>query len=120
MERRDETVTLISADKVSGTDVYNPEGESLGEVKDVMLDKQSGRVAYAIMSYGGFIGMGKDYFPLPWSTLHYDTDKGGYVVNLSKDQLKGGPHYEPARIPEWDRAYEGKIHDYYKVPPYWS
>ena len=119
MERRDETVSLISADKVSGTEVYNRKGENLGEVKDVMLDKQSGRVAYAIMSFGGFVGLGRNYYPLPWSTLHYDTKQKGYVVDLDKDVLEGAPNYESDEVPEWDRTYEGRIHDYYKVPPYW-
>src|SRR4051794_36640331 len=76
MEHREETTTLISAEKVSGTDVYNTAGDSLGEVHDVMIDKVSGRVTYAVMSFGGFLGIGQKYHPLPWSSLVYDTDKG--------------------------------------------
>ena len=119
MERIDETQSLISAEKVSGTEVYNPSGETLGEVRDVMLDKRSGRVAYAIMAFGGFVGIGRNYFPLPWSTLRYDTRKEGYVVDLSKDLLKAAPSYAAEKMPTWDRGYESQIHDYYKVPPYW-
>ena len=86
-----------------------------------MIDKPSGKVAYAIMSFGGFLGMGNQYHPLPWSVLKYDTNLGGYVVNLDKRQLEGGPAYDIDEEPAWgDRAYESKIHDYYGVGPYWS
>ena len=71
METRDETVSLISAGKVQGTNVYNTDGDSLGEVYDVMIDKLSGKVAYAIMSFGGFLRVGERYHPLPWNTLKY-------------------------------------------------
>ena len=86
-----------------------------------MIDKVSGKVAYAVMSFGGFLGIGEQYHPLPWSTLTYDTDKGGYVVNLSREQLEGAPHYEARDTPDWgDRAYERRLHDYYGVNPYWG
>jgi hypothetical protein len=72
--------------------------------------------AYAIMSFGGFLGMGNQYHPLPWSVLKYDTNLGGYVVNLDKRQLQDAPAYEVGDEPAWcDRAYESKIHDYYGV-----
>ena len=93
MENTDETVSLISASKVQGTNVYNTDGDSLGEVYDVMIDKRSGKVAYAIMSFGGFLGVGEDYHPLPWNTLKYDTRQGGYVVGLTRQQLEGAPTY---------------------------
>ena len=80
----DETVSLISASKVTGTNVYNRQGEKLGSVYDVMLDKVSGRVAYAIMSFGGFLGMGENYHPLPWRALTYDTRQDGYVVDIDR------------------------------------
>ena len=96
-------------------------GDSLGAIHDVMIDKPSGKVAYAIMSFGGFLGMGNQYHPLPWSVLKYDTNLGGYVVNLDKRQLEGGPAYDVGDEPAWgDRAYERKIHDYYGVGPYWT
>ena len=100
MENTDETVSLISASKVQGTNVYNTDGDSLGEVYDVMIDKRSGKVAYAIMSFGGFLGVGEDYHPLPWNTLKYDTRQGGYVVGLTRQQLEGAPTYaEPRHRP---------------------
>ena len=103
----DETSSLISADKVSGTDVYNTAGDSLGEILDVMIDKQSGKIAYAVMSFGGFLGIGERYHPLPWSALKYDTRQGGYVVGLTKGELQGAPTFGPDETPAWgDRAYE--------------
>lgn len=120
MEHREETTTLISSEKVAGTDVYNTAGESLGEVHDVMIDKLSGRVAYAVMAFGGLLGMGVKYHPLPWSSLTYDTDKGGYVVNLSREQLEGAPVFAEDAEPQWDREYEKRIHDYYGIVPYWG
>ncbi|MFZ0853042.1 MAG: PRC-barrel domain-containing protein [Hyphomicrobiaceae bacterium] len=121
MENTDETVSLISASKVQGTNVYNTDGDSLGEVYDVMIDKRSGKVAYAIMSFGGFLGVGEDYHPLPWNTLKYDTRQGGYVVGLTRQQLEGAPTYARTETPAWgDRAYEKRIHDYYGARPYWA
>jgi hypothetical protein len=120
MEHRDETTNLISGDKVSGTKVYNTAGESIGEIRDLMIDKTSGKVAYAVMSFGGFLGMGEKYHPLPWALLKYDTSREGYVVNLSKTQLEGGPAYDRDSDPEWgNRVYETKLHTYYATDPYW-
>ena len=99
MQNTDETVSLISAGKVQGTNVYNTGGDSLGEVYDVMIDKRSGKVAYAIMSFGGLLGVGERYHPLPWNTLKYDTRQGGYVVGLTREQLEGAPPMPEPRRP---------------------
>ena len=116
-----ETTSLISAGKVQGVAVYNAAGESLGSIYDVMLDKRSGNVAYAIMSFGGFLGIGDKYHPIPWSLLKYDTSKGGYVVNLDRKQLEGAPAYSVGTDPGWgNRDYETRLHDYYGVGPYWG
>jgi PRC-barrel domain len=121
MEHVDETVSLISAGKVQGTHVYNTQGESLGELEDVMIDKRSGKIAYAVMSFGGFLGVGNDYHPLPWNTLKYDTRQGGYVVGLTKQQLEGAPRFARNENPAWgDRSFEQRIHDFYRAPPYWA
>jgi uncharacterized protein YrrD len=121
MEHSTETFGLIAADKVAGTAVYNAAGESLGEIHDVMIDKASGKVVYAVMSFGGFLGIGEDYHPLPWSLLKYDTAKDGYVVNLDKQQLEGAPVYNEENEPQWgDRAYDEKVYGYYREPPYWG
>lgn len=121
MHHHDETAgTLIGADKVAGTSVYNAEGESLGSIHDIILDKQTGRVAYAVMSFGGFLGIGEKYHPLPWSALNYDVNQGGYVVHLTREQLEGGPQFGAENPPQWgDRAYEQRVHDYYGIGPYW-
>ena len=112
----DETRRLISADKVTGTAVYNRNGDDLGTIYGLMLDKISGRVAYAVMSFGGFLGIGERYHPLPWGTLTYDTARGGYVVDLSRDQLEGAPSYA-AEDDVWSRPdYGRRVHDYYGMP----
>jgi len=109
-----ETGSLIAASKVNGTNVYNGQGESLGSIYDVMIDKQSGKVAYAVMSFGGFLGIGEDYHPLPWSVLTYDTQQGGYVVDLDKDTLEGAPRYAESDAGRWDDPeYTTGIDDYY-------
>ena len=118
--QKDETPQLISADKVKGTDVYNASGEKLGTVEEVMIDKVSGQVAYAVMSFGGFLGIGEKYHPLPWGVLTYDTDQQGYRVSLSKSQLAGAPTYGVDDIADYaDPEWNERVHDYYKVPYGW-
>jgi hypothetical protein len=114
------TGTLIAADKVKGTDVYNLTGDKLGSVDDIMIDKVSGRAIYAVMSFGGFLGMGESYHPLPWATLKYDAQKGGYVVNLDKKKLEGAPNYDRSSGFEWTPDYGRKVDNYYSVPSYWT
>ena len=84
---RDETGNLISSNKVDGTAVYATDGEKIGKIDHLMIGKRSGRVEYAVMNFGGFLGMGESHHPLPWDALDYDTDRGGYVVNIDKDRL---------------------------------
>ena len=93
----DETSALISSDKVEGTAVYDRAGEKLGSINSVMIDKISGKVAYAVMSFGGFLGIGDRYHPLPWHVLTYDTGRGGYVIDLDPSTLEGAPTYGKAR-----------------------
>jgi sporulation protein YlmC with PRC-barrel domain len=114
-----ETSRLISADKVEGTAVYNPAGEKIGKIENIMIDKQSGKVAYAVMSFGGFLGIGDKHYPLPWSMLKYDTRLGGYVVNLDKKVLEGAPSYESRDRIDWDDEKWGRrVHDYYGIATY--
>ncbi|MBB3810821.1 PRC-barrel domain-containing protein [Pseudochelatococcus contaminans] len=121
MAHLDDTAgTLIGADNVSGTAVYNAAGEDLGSIHDIIIDKKTGRVAYAVLSFGGFLGIGEKYHPLPWSALTYDVNQGGYVVHLTREQLEGAPQFGAEERPDWrDRAYEQRIHDYYGIGPYW-
>jgi uncharacterized protein YrrD len=111
---------LIAAKKVLETDVYNPRGEKLGTVEDIMIDKVSGKAAYAIMSFGGFLGIGEKYHPLPWSTLTYDESKGGYVVNLDKKMLENAPSYDMDEDFLWTPEYGRQVDKYYNAPTYWS
>jgi hypothetical protein len=115
-----ETGRLISCDKVEGTTVRNRTGESLGSIYQIMIDKFTGKVAYAVMSFGGFLGIGERYHPLPWSMLIYDSNVGAYVVDLNKARLKGAPTFARNEPVNWeDRAWGQRVHDFYNVPPYW-
>ena len=82
-----ETRSLIASDKVEGTAVYRPNGDKLGRIERVMIDKETGKVAYALMSFGGFMGIGRDYYPLPWSLLKFNPRLDGYEINISGQQL---------------------------------
>ena len=111
---------LIGSDKVEGTTVYGRDGNSVGEIQRVMIDKLSGKVAYAVMSFGGFMGIGEDYYPVPWSTLTYDTSLGGYRTNITREQLDRAPRYSDSTSWNWNRENDRKVYDYYRTPPYWN
>ena len=85
-----------------------------------MIDKISGKVAFAVLSFGGFLGMGESFYPLPWTTLDYDTDLGGYRVNLTKDQLERAPKYTESQGWNWNRDNERRVYEYYRMQPYWE
>ena len=110
---REETSRLIASDRVEGTHVYNREGEKLGTVKNFMVDKRSGKAEYAVMEFGGLFGLGSDHYPLPWDVLDYDTDKDGYVVNLTKEQVEGAPRHGVNDAPEYTNEYGRTIYGYY-------
>jgi hypothetical protein len=115
-----ETYRLIAADKVEGTEVRNAAGEKLGTIDNVMIDKLTGKVAYAVMSFGGFLGMGNKYHPVPWGALKYDTSLGAYALNMDKELLKAAPTFDDEGMVNWeDEAWGRKVHDYYKIAPYW-
>src|SRR6266853_6813365 len=88
-----ETHSLIGSDKVEGTAVYRSNGEKVGHIERVMIDKISGKVAYAVISFGGFMGIGEDYYPMPWPNLKYDTRLEGYRVGVTEDRLTEAPKY---------------------------
>lgn len=108
--------SVISSDRVNGTNVYNPAGEKLGSIDTLMIDKLSGKVRYAVMEFGGFLGIGTDRYPLPWDTLKYEPEMGGYVVTLAKEQLEGAPRYARDDYPEYTDEYGRRVNDYYGVP----
>jgi hypothetical protein len=111
-----ETHALIASDKVEGTAVYRSNGAKVGRIERVMIDKLSGKVAYAVMSFGGFMGIGEDYYPLPWSLLTYNPRLEGYEVNVGEQQLKGAPKYSAHETWDWARRGEA-VDNYYNVPP---
>jgi PRC-barrel domain len=114
-----ETHGLIGSDKVEGTAVYRSNGDKVGAIARVMIDKLSGKVAYAVMSFGGFMGIGEEYYPLPWSLLTYNPQLEGYEVNISDQQLQGAPKYSTHETWDWNRRGQA-VDDYYHVPPYWG
>jgi len=109
--------SMVSSTDVNGAPVYSPAGDHLGNIDNLMIDKASGRVAYAVMSFGGFLGIGSAQTPLPWGKLSYDVRLDGYVTDITKDQLQGAPD-----VPnDWhsDRTWAANSHAYYGVAPYW-
>jgi hypothetical protein len=113
-----ETTSLIASDRVEGTAVYGADQKKIGSVEHVMIDKITGKVAYAVLTFGGFMGIGSDYFPVPWSMLRYDTMLGGYKVSLTKDQLDRAPKYGSDSDWDWTRENDRRVYDYYKATPY--
>ena len=117
---------LILSSRVIGTPVFDRNGTRLGHIDELSLEKKSGKAVYAIMSFGGFLGIGEKFHPVPWALLDYDVGRGGYVVPLTSEALKGAPHYEAPEIralggPE-HRTYGDTIYGFYGtygVTPYW-
>lgn len=115
-----ETARLIASDKVEGTAARNSNGDKVGTIERVMIDKPTGKAAYAVMSFGGFLGMGQDYVALPWHLLRYNENLDAYELNVTEDQLRGAPAvtggWETGTV---NRDWERNIHSYYGVAPYW-
>jgi PRC-barrel domain protein len=112
---RKESFDLIAADKVEGTAVYNMAGEKIGTIRNVMIDKLSGKVIYATMAFGGVLGMGQKYHALPWNVLTYNPDLGGYQIDIDSDKLEQGPAAteEELTVNFQDRDWGRKVYDYY-------
>jgi hypothetical protein len=110
----DENVRLISSKKVEGTPVVDRNGKSLGQIKSFMVDKYTGRVAYAVMSFGGTAGFGTSLFPLPWPLLDYDVEKDGYALNITEEEFKDAPRFEPNDEPEFDADYRRSLITFYR------
>ena len=107
---------LIAADKVEGTDLFASNGDKLGTVRKVMIDKQSGTVSHALVGYGGLLGMGEDFYPVPWDALDYDKRKGGYVCSgIDQTRIKQGdaPRFQRNQEPDWNENYQRTIRAYY-------
>ena len=109
---------LISSNRVQGTEVYGAGGEHVGEIDHLMIEKVSGRVAYAVMSFGGFLGMGKDFHPIPWNALKYDTTLDGYRTDITREQVEGAPAYSGGDAFDWnDDEWHSRVHSHYKAQP---
>ncbi len=113
-----DTPSLIASDKVDGTAVYGVDGERIGSVKRIILEKRGGRVAYAVLSFGGFLGIGDDYYPLPWEKLTFDESLDGYRIDLTREQIERAPRLRDDNQ-DWYRDNGQSVYDYYGVPPYW-
>lgn len=113
--------SLIASDRIEGTPVKRPGGDKIGTIERVMIEKSSGRVAYAVMSIGGFIGIGEEHTTLPWSVLTYNTELDAYELDRSEDELRGAPRRElSASDPSFDRDWEEHVHHYFESRPYWN
>jgi hypothetical protein len=105
---------LIGSDKVEGTAVYGADGGAIGSIERVMIDKVSGKVSYAVLAFGGFLGVGSDHYPLAWNSLTYDSELGGYLTDVTQEKLKGAPHFADDSEWDWnDPAHTRAIDDYY-------
>jgi hypothetical protein len=112
---------LIESDRVEGTSVYGADSNHIGSIKRLMIHKQSGQVAYVVMSFGGFLGLGEDTYTIPWGKLTYDTELGGYRTDITSDQLQGAPSFNRDDKQDWsNRDQERELHSYYGVSPYWG
>ncbi|MCX7258564.1 MAG: PRC-barrel domain-containing protein [Polaromonas sp.] len=110
---------LMGADTLIGNDVYNLKDEDLGDIKEIMLDMRTGRVGYAVLSFGGFLGMGEKLFAVPWSALTLDTQNKRFTLNVEKDRLESAPGFDKDSWPNMaDPSWAKSIHDYYGTKPY--
>ncbi|AWB50617.1 photosystem reaction center subunit H (plasmid) [Gemmobacter aquarius] len=109
--------SLVSSDDVVGTEVYNTSGEHIGAIDHVMIDKISGKIAYAVMGFGGVLGIGEEHYPVPWAALRYEVSQGGFVTDVTPEQLENAPRRDDG----WygSRDWEIRTHDNYGIPYYW-
>ncbi len=110
---------LIESDRVEGTVVYDARGERIGKIKRLMIEKVSGRVAYAVIAFHGDLDIGADGHTIPWGKLKYDTRIGGYRTDITEMELRQAPGFSPDQHDWSDRDREEQLHDYYRIPPYW-
>lgn len=117
--RRGPGPDLMGANTLVGNDVYNQSDEKLGEITEIMLDVRSGMIGYAVMAFGGFLGMGEKFFAVPWSALTLDTEKKAFIINVEKDRFKDAPGFDKGKWPDMaDQAWAKEIHYYYGTQPY--
>lgn len=110
----------IAASRVIGTDVYSTAGQKIGTIEDIMLEKSANGIMFAVIGFGGFLGIGEKYHAIPWSALDYEKSRGGYVVPFTEEQLKAAPAHSINELTGDDgRAARDASYAYYKVDPYW-
>jgi sporulation protein YlmC with PRC-barrel domain len=113
--------TLMTASTLEGDRVVNRQGEDLGEIDEIMLDVPRGRIAYAVMSSGGFLGLGDKLFAIPWSALTLDTDNKWFVLDVDKQRLQDAPGFDKDNWPNTaDAEFDARVHSYYGARPYWE
>jgi sporulation protein YlmC with PRC-barrel domain len=111
---------ILSANTMIGDDVVNMQGEDLGEIKELMIDLETGQVAYAVLSFGGVLGLGDKLFAIPWSALTVDTENKNFVLSVSKEKLEDAPGFDKDNWPDMaDRTWGAEIYTYYGYTPYW-
>lgn len=116
-----QTSSLITSDSVEGMPVYDVHGKRIGKVERLMIDKLTGTIAYAILSFGGFLGIGKDHYPIPWSMLTYNEKPDGFQVDITEEELKDAPKIEPGE--HWEQTTSARnedVYDYWEVRYYWT
>jgi sporulation protein YlmC with PRC-barrel domain len=114
-------MTVLSTSTLLGDRVVNPQGEHLGEIKELMIDPQTGHVGYAVLSFGGFLGMGDKLFAIPFRALELNADQKEFVLNVPKDRLKNAPGFDKNEWPKSaDRQWGTEIHTFYGTTPYWE
>ena len=116
-DRHSPASPVISSDRVNGTAVFGADRAQIGTIDHLVIDKVSGKIAYAVMGFGGFLGLGEDHYPVPWNKLVYDTHLEGFVTDITEEQVKGAPD----RSENWrtDRDWERRAHEHYGAPLYW-
>jgi sporulation protein YlmC with PRC-barrel domain len=112
MPIEESTGSLIGSDKVEGTAVYGANNEKIGSIERIIIEKTTGQVSYAVLSFGGFFGLGDDHYPVPWNLLKYDTELGGYRTDISGNRMKGAPKHGTETVWDWS-ARSKEVDDYY-------
>jgi sporulation protein YlmC with PRC-barrel domain len=112
---------VMAASSFEGETVMNAQGETLGEIEEIMLDVRSGRIAYAVLSAGGFLGIGEKYFAVPWRAFTMDTDRKAFILDVDKERLLDAPGFDKEHWPAMaDQSWAGQVHSYYGVRAYWE
>jgi sporulation protein YlmC with PRC-barrel domain len=110
---------FIDSDRVEGTAVYTIDGKHIGAIKRLVIERQSGKVAYVVMSFGGFFDFGQETYTVPWAKLSYDVGLGGYRTDITESELRGAPRFPDTDEASLSETQEEELHAHFRVPPYW-